>query len=80
MCEVCPGLSLEGLGVPRAGPNLVFCGCSRVLWPATADPSRAALTFPQPKRYPACLKLIFKQVPSGRLRAGAALGTVGGGC
>jgi hypothetical protein len=51
-------------------------GCFRVFWPETADPSRAAQTFPQPKRNPACRKCIFKQVPSGRLRAGVGPGAL----
>ena len=53
-------------------------GCFREFWPETVDPSRAALTFPQPKRYPACRKCIFKQVSSGRLKVGVGPWAVSG--
>ena len=74
-----------GCVVPALSPLWVGCGAcwaelvSMVVFECSSDSGPLACSPSlQPKRYPACRKYIFKQVPSGRLRAGVGPRVVSG--
>jgi len=79
-CVQCAGpRPTVGSGVARVALAQLVSGGSMVVFECFGQRQRTALTPPpQPKRYPACRKCIFKQVSSGRLRAGVGPWAVSG--